>query len=287
VKTKNETGASAPKSRRFKDAQYKAYEVITGWCVVAEFSVIRMALILDSDYKMTRAEAEQVAAVLNRLRPRTIAEARVAASQTLSKKRAAGAAATAKAIMAAKPAHKVATAGESFKDTKTGDVMRVLLRRNYGDGTGEVAVKDVNSGVTGSFDPLDFAAGFASGRFVRLTAADGPKTPGTISKTKSVDAQHTPGPLHAHYVETPGHRMMSPAFQIRGASQSGAASHTAYGAAYKKEDAILWAAAPDLLAALKKVAWQYEIEQTEGRTGIPHDIGQAARAAILRATGGK
>lgn len=53
-------------------------------------------------------------------------------------------------------------------------------------------------------------------------------------------------------------------------------------------------AAPELLAALRPVAELYEYEQTRGLfprgqtwDTIPHNIGQAARAAIARAEGSK
>ena len=52
------------------------------------------------------------------------------------------------------------------------------------------------------------------------------------------------------------------------------------------------AAAPDLLAVVQQLAWRYESEQERGSfpqgqtwETVPHELGQAARAAIARAEG--
>lgn len=91
---------------------------------------------------------------------------------------------------------------------------------------------------------------------------------------------HTPGPLTSRLEATPSWRKIEPAYQIVGPSQSGVTSRTVYGGAFKRADADLWAAAPDMLAALKQA-----YERIPWKNGVYKDIATQVRAAIAKAEG--
>ena len=103
---------------------------------------------------------------------------------------------------------------------------------------------------------------------------------------KQSNGTHTPGPLTHRFEKVMSWRNMSPSYQIVGPSQSGATNRTVYGGAFKEEDARLWAAAPDLLEALRGLVRGLSSSDVHLTFELQALMGEAD-AAIAKATEGK
>lgn len=102
-------------------------------------------------------------------------------------------------------------------------------------------------------------------------------------------ATHTPGPIHFNRITTP-HGWQEYDFVTRDPGAPGTMATARFYGENHEADARLWAAAPDLLAALEKFdlqmeRWEADLDSDNDTLDRMCDLAVEARAALAKARG--